>query len=435
MAAIDTIYNYYLSTYGNNTVNRYDTHKKSELRSIYNNMIKVNKETPIYKILGMENGDASKFAIDIKESSLNLSKVAASLSEDDDKSSGAFKKKVATSSNPDAVDVNYIGDDSLEDSTKDPFTLEVSQLAESQINIGNYLDSDAHDIREGQYSFDFENTSNAYEFQFSVSGNESNRDIQEKLARLINTANVGASATVDVDEENRSSLIIESKETGLADTEEFLFKVTPSMDAASKEAMDVLGIDFVARDAHNSSFLLNGTEHSSLSNTFTINKEFEITLKGVSEEDKPATIGFENDVDAIANNVNKLLTSFNQSIEKAQQYSGTNQSSTKLLHDLRSVSEAFKPELENLGLNVQENGTIEMDRDIFNSAVIGDTDGQVYKDLNTFKNAIAARASQIAINPMNYVNKLVVAYKNPGREFNTPYANSMYAGMMLDRYC
>ena len=36
MAAIDSAYQYYLSTYGNSTVSRYDTHKKSQLRDTYN---------------------------------------------------------------------------------------------------------------------------------------------------------------------------------------------------------------------------------------------------------------------------------------------------------------------------------------------------------------------------------------------------------------
>jgi len=45
MAAIDTVYHYYLSTYANSTVSRYDSHKKSELRDIYNRMVKTNKES------------------------------------------------------------------------------------------------------------------------------------------------------------------------------------------------------------------------------------------------------------------------------------------------------------------------------------------------------------------------------------------------------
>ena len=52
MAAIDTVYHYYLSTYANSTVSRYDSHKKSELRDIYNRMVKTNKESPLYKIKG-----------------------------------------------------------------------------------------------------------------------------------------------------------------------------------------------------------------------------------------------------------------------------------------------------------------------------------------------------------------------------------------------
>ncbi|SFQ18816.1 flagellar hook-associated protein 2 [Lachnospiraceae bacterium XBB1006] len=435
MAAIDTIYNYYLTTYGSNTPNRYDTHKKSELRSVYNNMVKVNKESPLYKILGLDSGEASRFAIDIKESSMSLSKVAASLSGDGNLLEGAFKKKVANSSDPDIVSVTYVGKEGGGEELNDSFSIQVNRLAESQINIGNYLNADEHDIPPGQYSFDFTNNATAYEFQYSVGSTDTNEDIQNKLARLVNTADIGAKARVDVDEQNRSSLIIESKETGLADSEEYLFKIMPATDRESQQAMETLGIDHVAREAHSSSFLLNDTEHSSLSNTFTINKEFEITLHGISEEDRPAIIGFENDLDAIAGNVGTLINSFNKSIETAESYRQSQSSDSKLLHDITSVSRAFRNDLEHLGLMVQDNGTIQINRDIFDEAISNDTDGNAFKELNNFKNAAAARASQIAINPMNYVNKVVVAYKNPGRNFNTPYANSMYAGMMLDRYC
>ncbi len=435
MAAIDTIYNYYLSTYGKNTVNRYDTHKKSELRSVYNNMVKVNKESPLYKVLGAETGEASRFAIDVKETSMHLSKVAASLSGDGNLLEGSFKKKVANSSTPESVSVTFVGKDTPEEELTDSFSLEVKNLAESQINIGNYLQASEHDILPGQYSFDFDNNATTYEFQFSVSESDTNKDVQDKLARLVNSANVGASAIVDVDEENRSSLIIESKETGLAESEDYLFKIMPSTDKESQRAMHTLGIDHVSRPARNSTFLLNGTQHSSLSNTFTINKEFEITLNDISEEGHPAEIGFENDIDAIADNVGTLISSFNQSIATAETYSNSQQSNVKLLHDITSVSFAFKDELESFGLMVQDNGAISIDRSVFDDAISNDSDGTIFKDLNNFKNAVAARASQIAINPMNYVNKVVVAYKNPGRTFNTPYANSMYAGMMLDRYC
>ena len=73
MAAIDSAYQYYLSTYGNSTVSRYDTHKKSQLRDTYNKIVKTNKESPLYKIKNL--GEAKKYAIDIKSETSSISQL------------------------------------------------------------------------------------------------------------------------------------------------------------------------------------------------------------------------------------------------------------------------------------------------------------------------------------------------------------------------
>ena len=78
MAKIDSVYNYYLTTYGSSNVSRYDAHKKSQLRDVYNRMVKLNKESPLYKI--SNSGDVQKFAIDIKENTRNIQNIVASLS-------------------------------------------------------------------------------------------------------------------------------------------------------------------------------------------------------------------------------------------------------------------------------------------------------------------------------------------------------------------
>ena len=82
MAKIDSAYSYYLNTYGSSAVSRYDTHKKSELRNTYNRIVKLNKESPLYKI--SSSGDVKKFAIDIKENTRRIQNVASSLSEGED---------------------------------------------------------------------------------------------------------------------------------------------------------------------------------------------------------------------------------------------------------------------------------------------------------------------------------------------------------------
>ena len=151
MARIDSVYDYYISTYANKEVSRYDTHKKSELRRVYNSIVKANKESPLYKISNMS--EAKKYAIDIKESSKAILNAVDSLSDKYADSSDSFQKKVAESSNEDAVGVRYVGDGS-ENKGADGFDIEVRQLAAPQVNTGRYLDSNALSFIPGSYSFD-----------------------------------------------------------------------------------------------------------------------------------------------------------------------------------------------------------------------------------------------------------------------------------------
>ena len=109
MAVIDSAYQYYLSTYAGSGMSRYDTHKKSQLRAVYNNIVKVNKDSPLYKINFTR--DTGRFAIDIKEQARSIENFIAALSNNapDDNAEHAFSRKIAQSSDEDAVSVQYIG--------------------------------------------------------------------------------------------------------------------------------------------------------------------------------------------------------------------------------------------------------------------------------------------------------------------------------------
>ena len=41
----------------------------------------------------------------------------------------------------------------------------------------------------------------------------------------------------------------------------------------------------------------------------------------------------------------------------------------------------------------------------------------------------------IVLDPMHYIERPVVAYKNPGHGFSNPYITSEYSGMMFNGYC
>ena len=128
-----------------------------------------------------------------------------------------------------------------------------------------------------------------------------------------------------------------------------------------------------------------------------------------------------------------MIDAFNGIIKTAESYSNTGASAgNKLLNDMSSVSKSRQASLAYIGLMVADDGQITIDKDILSEAVQPDRQEETFQTLTNFKDSVGEKASSVAINPMNYVNKIVVAYKNPGHNFNTPYISSIYAGMMLD---
>ena len=171
MAVIDSAYQYYLSTYAGSGMSRYDTHKKSQLRAVYNNIVKVNKDSPLYKINFTR--DTGRFAIDIKEQARSIENFIAALSNNapDDNAEHAFSRKIAQSSDEDAVSVQYIGSNMDADNSKQ-FDITVERLATPQVNRGVYLAPGASDFVPGNYSFDLNTNLSSYEFQRSGGGHQ-----------------------------------------------------------------------------------------------------------------------------------------------------------------------------------------------------------------------------------------------------------------------
>ena len=67
----------------------------------------------------------------------------------------------------------------------------------------------------------------SYEFQFSVNDGETNRDILNKLARPINSANLGLKTEILENDNRQSALRLESSQTGLPEGEQYLFNIVP----------------------------------------------------------------------------------------------------------------------------------------------------------------------------------------------------------------
>ena len=428
---ISSAYTYYLSTYGGQQVSKYDTHKKSELRSVYNNMLKVNKKSPLYKLLDVEN--VQKYAIDLKESARSLKNVAASLTDVNGSISGFLRKK-AVSGNTSIVEAKYIGDE--DDAEPEQLEIKVNSLASSQINEGNYLNPSGRNLSKGEYYFDMNTGEYTYEFSFSVKEDDDNESIQDKLVRLFNRANIGVTAGKVTDESGNQAIKIESNSTGESGSRDrLIFSITENDKSAGKVAA-TLGLNNIKQRPANASFSINGEEHTASANTFSVKHRYQLTLKNINLSEEPVVVGVKQDIDSILENVNELISSYNNMVDLAIEKADTvgSNDGSKLISDINNVAKYYKNNLESAGFKVEEDGHITVEDSILiQSAGEGNLTESLEK-LNAFKKAVVAKADDISIDPMKYVNKKLISYPHPIRTFTNPYVSSVYSGMMFNGY-
>ena len=69
------------------------------------------------------------------------------------------------------------------------------------------------------------------------------------------------------------------------------------------------------------------------------------------------------------------------------------------------------------------------------TAVQSDDITETFGSLKGLSGMLMRKSSQVSLNPMDYVQKTVVAYKNPGHNYVSPYTTSAYSGMLFNSYC
>ena len=424
---ISSVYSYYLSQYGNKSNSKYDSHTRTQLKNTYSKVVKINSQTPVYK-LDLSTA-AQKYAIDLKEHARALENITEDLSDGAD-GTMTFKKS-AVSSNASAVNASYITDFGAA-SDDESFDINVKQLACSQLNTGNYLQPRSKHIKPGEYSFDLSINDVIYEFQFKVDNSETTNNIQNKIARLINRSNIGLTANIKEDNLGNTAINIESEATGINGTTPVIFSIK-SDDASNQPLIDTLGLDRVTQYPANAIFDVDGDERSSMSNSITINKAYDVKLSKVTEE--PVTISLKADADSIVESLNELVSGYNNLISVTNDENNNHfQGTEKLQNEIASIARSYKKQLADSGLSLNKDGTISADKEVIINADNKDALSHIYESLNSFKNSIKEKAEDIALNPMDYVNNKIIAYKNPLRSFPDPYNLSAYTGMMFNGY-
>ena len=429
---INSVYNYYAAQYGHREYSKYDTHSKAQLKSTFGRLQKINSQTPSYKI---DFSDAAlKYAIDLKENARELSQMANELS--DESTDSITYKRSATSSSPQVIDAEYIGDSCVQD--YEPLEVTVSQLACPQTNTGNFLQPNSKPFAAGEYSFDLQVQDLTYQFEFGVNATDTVTDTQQKIARLINQADIGLNAQLLTDGLGNSAISITSDATGIRGISPTIFHIQSqnSSDASDSntELVSTLGLDRVTQYPANAVYSVNGTTATSVSNEVTIDNNYVLTFFDTTGK-APVTISMNTDTDAIADSIGELIGGYNNLISVTANDANEHfEGNEKLKKDFAGIAKSYNHLLNENGLSVTDNGTIAVDRDAIISAADNGTLGDIFSGLNAFKQAVQKKAEDISLNPMDYVNNKIIAYKNPLRPTNDPYNLSAYTGMIFDGY-
>lgn len=429
---INSVYNYYAAQYGHREYSKYDTHSKAQLKSTFGRLQKINSQTPSYKI---DFSDAAlKYAIDLKENARELSQIADELS--DESTDSITYKRSATSSSPHVIDAEYIGDSCVQD--YEPLEVTVSQLACPQTNTGNFLQPNSKPFAAGEYSFDLQVQDLTYQFEFGVNATDTVTDTQQKIARLINQADIGLNAQLLTDGLGNSAISITSDATGIRGISPTIFHIQSqnSSDASDSntELVSTLGLDRVTQYPANAVYSVNGTTATSVSNEVTIDNNYVLTFFDTTGK-APVTISMNTDTDAIADSIGELIGGYNNLISVTANDANEHfEGNEKLKKDFAGIAKSYNHLLNENGLSVTDNGTIAVDRDAIISAADNGTLGDIFSGLNAFKQAVQKKAEDISLNPMDYVNNKIIAYKNPLRPTNDPYNLSAYTGMIFDGY-
>lgn len=429
---INSVYNYYAAQYGHREYSKYDTHSKAQLKSTFGKLQKINSQTPSYKI---DFSDAAlKYAIDLKENARELSQIADELS--DESTDSITYKRSATSSSPQVIDAEYIGDSCVQD--YEPLEVTVSQLACPQTNTGNFLQPNSKPFAAGEYSFDLQVQDLTYQFEFGINATDTVTDTQQKIARLINQADIGLNAQLLTDGLGNSAISITSDATGIKGISPTIFHIQSqnSSDASDSntELVSTLGLDRVTQYPANAVYSVNGTTATSVSNEVTIDNNYVLTFFDTTGK-APVTISMNTDTDAIADSIGELIGGYNNLISVTANDANEHfEGNEKLKKDFAGIAKSYNHLLNENGLSVTDNGTIAVDRDAIISAADHGTLGDIFSGLNAFKQAVQKKAEDISLNPMDYVNNKIIAYKNPLRPTNDPYNLSAYTGMIFDGY-
>ena len=425
MMNVLNVYNYYSTVLTPRSNTKLDTHKNSDLKKIYQNIIKQNQTSPLYKFHLSETTQA--YAIGIKESAIELEQASAFLGND---SENPFHKTKAISSNEKVVFASMSDNDYSDGSNT--LNVRIEKLASPQVNTGLSLPSEKSDLPAGNYSFSINVGQNYYTFDMNVHEGDSNISIQRRLARSINENNIGIRASVQNNaEENNSALILRSNAVGIPDNESGLH-FSLNSEFLENDISGVLGVSQTTSMPENARFYINEEPYHSVSNRISINNNIDLDLLSTSNAD--VWISLKPDTYEAIDKIDSFINAYNQLLDLANETNNNTRGANLLIRDISKITQSHKGELEASGFVIDADGYLSKNESLFSQISQNNQVRDLFNDISEFRQSIQAATQKLTLNPLEYVDKVIITYPNTKANLPNPYEPSKYSGLLFNGY-
>ncbi|MCM1159251.1 MAG: hypothetical protein NC300_08880 [Bacteroidales bacterium] len=421
MLNLNNVYNYYSTQIVSHKSNaRFNSHKKDDLKTVYQNMVKQNISSPFYKFTF--SGQTQAYTIGIKEAAMALEAESQSLSS---RNTGALEEMMAVSDNESVVFANL--NDYPSENLPEELSIQVKSLATGQVNVGSYLPSGEASFTPGEYSFGITVRRNQYTFGLTVHDNDTNLAIQSRLANSINNNQIGVRASIRSNRtDGTSALVIRSDAMGITDEhDETIFRFDETY--LENDIASALGIEHVESSPSNAEFYINDSLHQSISNRISLNHSIDIDL--LSTNDAPVTVRLVPDENKLSNRLADFITSYNQLVDIAKNGAGQ-KGASRLLKDITNISRRHQEALQEAGITIDEDGYLQQTDDIDSDRI----HSLFNEELSSFRRDIKRTTEKMTLNPLDYIDKVVVTYPNTGKAYPNPYHPSKYSGLLFNDY-
>ena len=125
--------------------------------------------------------------------------------------------------------------------------------------------------------------------------------------------------------------------------------------------------------------------------------------------------------------MDRMAETFNELLRKSDEFGRANGKPSRPGGELRNMVRKFTDELTRSGFQIDDEGFLTPPKA---------GDGEELFPPMGFVSELAAKAEEMSMNPMEYVEQKVYSYGHlSGQYTGTAYENSLYSGMLFNSYC